>query len=84
MLDLYHLIRKFTWRESRHFWMTQRAEVYAASRGICWLCGYHVPVQSFSIDHIIPTSMGGTDELYNLRLVHHSCHHAYHRRKDHE
>ncbi len=76
---IYRLLRKLTWKVSKDFWTTQRAETYVACNGICWLCGYRVSVDKFSIDHIVPQSLGGSDELYNLRLVHGRCHIRHHR-----
>ena len=76
---LYRLVRRLTWRTSKHFWMTQRAEAYVACRGICWLCGYYVSINNFSVDHIVPQVLGGSDEVYNLRAVHERCHMRHHR-----
>lgn len=40
---------------------------------VCHLCGR---AGSTSIDHVIPRSMGGTDDLENLRPSHGSCNSA--------
>lgn len=46
--------------------------VYAKTNGLCWYCGYEVsdkPESHFSranIDHVVPVSKGGTDDLTNL------------------
>lgn len=40
------------------------------ARQVCALCGQ----PGWEVDHIIPTSQGGTDDLTNLRLLCHSCH----------
>jgi 5-methylcytosine-specific restriction protein A len=37
---------------------------------VCWLCG---GVGADSIDHVVPRSLGGTDELDNLRPAHRAC-----------
>ena len=39
----------------------------------CWLCGYLIQQDCFSIDHVIPKSMGGSDHTNNLRLAHKKC-----------
>lgn len=44
----------------------------------CWLCGrpvnpYSVLRHRASADHVLPRSMGGGNELSNLRLAHQSC-----------
>ncbi len=39
-----------------------RDKVFAETGGICYYCGWIAQ----SVDHIIPYSYGGTDELYNL------------------
>ena len=51
---------------------------------VCGLCGHRFPgretvgsdiLAGFApeFDHIVPRARGGTDELHNLRLVHHAC-----------
>lgn len=78
---LYRTVRKLTWRTSKLFWIMRRAETYMACSGVCWLCAYPVPPEAFGVDHIKPIVLGGTDELYNLRLVHIACHSKLHRRR---
>lgn len=40
----------------------------------CWLCGKLFDhVVRITIDHAIPKSRGGTNELHNLRLAHYKC-----------
>lgn len=56
----------------------RRSEVLAASDRICWLCGgaicgQHPDPMSFSIDHVIPISKGGTDTRDNVRAAHLRC-----------
>jgi len=78
---LYHTVRKITWRTSDLFWTMRRAETYMACNGICWLCAKLVSLDAFGVDHIKPTVFGGTDELYNLRLVHITCHNKLHKER---
>ena len=44
----------------------------------CWLCNqavdpYDLGVHRASVDHVLPRSMGGGNELPNLKLAHQSC-----------
>lgn len=45
-----------------------RAAVWDKTNGTCWYCGkqMHPFKHEFSIDHFIPSSKGGKDELSNL------------------
>jgi 5-methylcytosine-specific restriction endonuclease McrA len=40
----------------------------------CWICG-EGPREgdAFQIDHVVPFSVGGSDDLTNKRLAHGSC-----------
>lgn len=40
---------------------------------VCGLCGHRIKERDLTVDHIIPLSRGGTNEISNLRLVHSSC-----------
>ena len=40
---------------------------------ICSLCGHRIKAKDLTVDHIIPLSRGGTNQLSNLRLVHSLC-----------
>src|SRR5690625_2693919 len=57
-----------------------RGLVLAEYGRLCWLC--HQPIDlrlsprapgGFSIDHVLPRSRGGTDDLDNLRPAHRRC-----------
>lgn len=50
-----------------------RAKVYARDGGLCAICGRHVPVESFTLDHIIPLSKRGPHTYDNVTVAHHSC-----------
>ncbi len=65
-----------TKRRNRRIYM----EVLMHSGCVCQLCGESVSLvvkwphpMSPSIDHIVPVSHGGTDDLDNLRLTHLTC-----------
>lgn len=55
--------------------------VYEADKGICHLCHLPVPAKTASpnddtapsVDHLIPSGYGGTDDENNLRLAHRLC-----------
>lgn len=47
--------------------------LYRRYRGICWICRRFVPRDKASRDHIIPQSLGGTDDISNLALAHKLC-----------
>jgi HNH endonuclease len=57
---------------------TKQFQVYERDNWICCLC--RLPVEwdttmarSPSVDHVIPRSRGGSNEIENLRLAHHQC-----------
>lgn len=41
--------------------------------GRCYLCGEPVDPEDFHLEHVMPTSRGGTSELSNLRIAHPRC-----------
>lgn len=54
--------------------------LYNRDNGICWICGGKCDINADgnsneypSVDHIIPVSLGGTDEWSNVRLAHRIC-----------
>lgn len=50
-----------------------KEEVYRRSNNTCAICGKPLSRFSYSIDHIIPLSRGGTNNIDNLRAVHPTC-----------
>ena len=48
-------------------WRRIREEVFATYGTVCWLCNYD---GADTVDHIIPTAQGGSDDLDNLRPAH--------------
>lgn len=50
-----------------------KEEVYRRSGGTCEICGKPISRFQYSIDHIIPLSRGGTNNIDNLRAVHPTC-----------
>ena len=55
------------------FSMQKRQEVYLKTEGHCYLCGEFVGFDSFEVEHKIPLSKGGTNELDNLFCACHCC-----------
>lgn len=39
----------------------------------CFVCGKHVKYQNATMEHILPLSKGGTDEMDNLSVSHYQC-----------
>lgn len=39
----------------------------------CFVCGLHVGAEQASLEHILPKSLGGTDEMDNLWISHAIC-----------
>jgi len=50
-----------------------KEEVYNRSGGVCSICGKQLSKYAYTIDHILPLSRGGTNDLSNLRAVHKDC-----------
>jgi hypothetical protein len=50
-----------------------RATLMERAGGICPLCSQPLDVESLQIDHIIPTSAGGGDNIENLQPTHRRC-----------
>jgi 5-methylcytosine-specific restriction endonuclease McrA len=57
-----------------------RIEVFRRSDGICGLCENPISLErshpdplSFSVDHIVPLALGGTDLLVNVQAAHLRC-----------
>lgn len=45
----------------------ERKIIYDKSNGCCELCGKRLLFQDMTLDHIVPLSMGGNDEMENLQ-----------------
>lgn len=50
-----------------------RSYVLRRDRGVCWLCG---GTGATTVDHIVPQSLGGTDDPSNLAAAHAGCNFA--------
>ncbi len=51
----------------------QRIEIYNKYKGRCAICGKFVSYDDFTIDHMVPLSKGGTNEMDNLQLACNVC-----------
>jgi ATP adenylyltransferase len=52
---------------------TLKYEVLKAAGFHCELCGISADIKALEVDHIIPRSKGGTDDLFNLQALCYSC-----------
>jgi hypothetical protein len=57
----------------KNFSSEDRITVYNQYEGKCGICGRFVPFDEFTIDHMIPLSKGGTNELKNLQCACKTC-----------
>lgn len=54
-----------------------RAEVWDKTDGACWYCGRQTnPFRDFTVDHVYPVALGGTDDIDNLVPACRSCNSA--------
>lgn len=57
----------------KNFSAKERLAIYRKTKGHCYLCGEFVDFDSFEIEHRIPLSKGGTNDLDNLFCACHCC-----------
>lgn len=50
-----------------------REEIYARDHGICGICGQPVLKTDYTVDHIVPLSQCGSNDITNLRVAHRHC-----------
>lgn len=63
---------------------TTKEKVYENGHGICAICGKPVELNNFTIDHIVPLSRGGSNEIKNLQIACHDCNELKSNRMDSE
>ena len=51
----------------------ERKIIYDKSNGRCELCGQRLFLDNMTLDHIIPLSMGGKDDMENLQASCYAC-----------
>lgn len=59
--------------KKRRFSIEKRKQIYSKTKGHCYLCGDFVDFDTFEIEHRIPRSKGGTNDLKNLYCACHIC-----------
>lgn len=57
----------------RSFSKAERKIIYDRSDGHCALCGQQLSLENMTLDHIVPVSMGGKDDLDNLQVSCYAC-----------
>ena len=57
----------------RCFTSKERSEIYIRDKGRCGICGEFIPLNEFTIDHIVPISKGGTYDYDNLQCCCFKC-----------
>ena len=50
--------------------------IYNRTEGHCGICGRFIPLEEYTIDHIIPLSKGGTNDPENLQACCSFCNKA--------
>lgn len=51
----------------------KRIDVYSKNKGCCSICGEFVRPDEFTIDHIVPLSKGGSNDISNLQCCCRRC-----------
>lgn len=62
-----------TKRKRKNYSKEERKIIYDKAKGRCELCGQKLLFQDMTLDHIIPLSMGGADEMDNLQSACYVC-----------
>lgn len=57
----------------KSFTKEERIKIYRKTKGRCYLCGEFVDFDSYEIEHKVPLSKGGTNNLSNLFCSCHIC-----------
>ena len=52
---------------------TLRKSLLSRDGNTCWICQQMMPENDCTVDHILPSSMGGESTLANLKLAHRKC-----------
>ena len=67
------MIQPITKTPRRCFTSKERSEIYIRDKGRCGICGEFIPLNEFTIDHIIPISKRGTYDYDNLQCCCFKC-----------
>lgn len=60
-------------KKKKCFPKTTRMMIYNQADGRCVLCGRKIKYEDMTIDHIRPTSLGGSDSVENLQCTCRTC-----------
>ena len=70
------------WRQRRakpHATTSRQRQLAQRQRGQCPVCHQHLENgEELQVHHVMPKKHGGTEDLANLRVVHHTCHRQIH------
>lgn len=73
-LDNKQYIFSMPYKAKRHsFSLDKRKRIYARGKGKCALCGKKIPFDDFTVDHIIPLILNGSNEEDNLQIACFDC-----------
>ena len=64
---------KLPHKRHKQFKGKMRRDIYEKTHGHCYLCGEFVDFDSFEVEHEVPLSKGGTNDLSNLYCSCHYC-----------
>lgn len=69
--------KRFSQNSKRHpYSLETRKMIYDKYHGRCQLCGKKLQLSTMTLDHIVPISMGGRDDISNLWIACKSCNFA--------
>ena len=53
--------------------IARRNIIIEGEKRICYICGRKLPLEDLTVDHVIPKSMGGSNQEYNLKCCCRLC-----------
>lgn len=56
--------------------IARRMEIIERDGYVCYLCNGFVDLKDVNLDHLIPVSLGGTNDSFNLAVTHSKCNKA--------
>jgi 5-methylcytosine-specific restriction endonuclease McrA len=59
-------------RDKRRRFLT----IIARDNGVCHICRQVIENEAYTLDHIIPKGLGGSDGIANQKLAHYECNNA--------
>ena len=64
--------KKKIWHASKS--QGTREKIFRRAKGICLACNEPLNAATYEVDHKLPISKGGSDEISNLWAIHRRCH----------